>query len=175
MKTMRTQQRGAVLAISLIIMLVLTMVVLSSNRSVLMQEKMTTSVRDMHVALEDAEIGIRVAATVIDNLTGTGNFNTSGPYYSLNDGPTSVFDSENWTDAKTLNTTNSVTGNQVLYYLEDTGIIAVPEEDLSGVNMLGYGQTTGGGDVTAFRVVARATGQSGTAERIIVAYYGKRL
>lgn len=171
------KQQGAVLAISLIILLVLTVVVMSGNQTVVMQEKMTASVRDAHISLQDAEIGLLAAATQIESLTGTGGFSDAGTggFYSQQNGPINVFDSANWASGKYLSTTNPVTGNTIQYYIEDVDIIPVPDEDLSGINMMGYGQTTGGGDVNAFKVVSRATGMSGTAERVVVGFYGKRL
>ncbi|WP_354623373.1 hypothetical protein [Psychromonas sp. MME2] len=59
------------------------------------------------------------------------------------------------------------------YFVEYLGELAL-EEDLSGLNMTGYGETTGGGDIHGFKIVARAAGKDGNTERVIVSYYGKR-
>ena len=53
--------------------------------------------------------------------------------------------------------------------------MSVPNENMDGMNLMGYGQTTGGGDVNAFRVVARAAGSSGSAERMVEVFFGRRL
>lgn len=172
-----TKQKGAVLAVTLMILLMLTLIVVSGNEEVLLQEKMSSAVRDTHISLATAEASMTDAAAIIDNLTGTSGFSASGTdgYYSKDNGPIDMFASAIWADAKTITATTPVAGEVAKYFIEDLGIIPLPEEDLSGINMLGYGQTTGGGDVTAFKVAARATGQSGSAERLVITYYGKRL
>ncbi len=173
------QQRGAVLAISLIILLVLTVLVLSSNQQVVLQEKMTASVRDAHLSREAAEFALVDASAKIEALTGTSGFSDDGTggYYKKDKGPVDLFDSSNWVSGKTMSGSMTVNGQTLdySYYIEELGIIPVPDDELGGVNMMGYGQTSGGGDVTAFKVVARALGMSGTAERLVVSYYGKRL
>lgn len=170
-------QEGAVLAVCLIILLVLTLMVVSGNRTVLMQEKMTSAVRDAHIALEDAEMGLRAGEVVIENLAGTSGFSDTGTggFYSVDNGPVDVFAAANWASGKYMTADESMSDNPAHFFIEELGVISVESEDLSGINMLGYGQTTGGGDVTAFRVVSRGVGQSGNAERILVAFYGKRL
>jgi len=179
MGSISNRQKGAVLAVSLIILLILTVIVLSSSQTVLMQEKMSAAIRDGGVSLSAAESGMKEAEALVEGLTGTSGFTNAGTggYYTTDNGPADVFASAVWLPAITLEatTTNTKTGNNVRYFVEDLDIISVPEEDLSGVNMTGYGETTGGGDVNAFRVVVRATGSSGTAERFVEGYYGKRL
>lgn len=172
-------QRGAVLAISLVVLLVLTILVLSNNQQVVLQERMTASVRDSHLSREAAEYALSDAASKIELLTGTSGFKDDGTggYYSKDNGPVDLFASTNWVGTKTMSGSMTVDG-QVLnysYYIEELGLIPVPDDEIGGINMMGYGQTSGGGDVTAFKVVARAMGMSGTAERVVVSYYGKRL
>lgn len=172
-------QKGAALAISLIILLVLTLVVVSGSQEVVLQERMSAAVRDGHISLQAAEFALHKAEEDINLLTGTAGFSDtgSGGYYSKGKGPANLFNSANWESSKTRSGTMTVDGQAVsyAYFIEETDVIEVPDENMAGVNMMGYGQTTGGGDVTAFRVVARGTGMSGNAERILVAYIGKRL
>ena len=54
-------QKGAVLVISLIILLVLTLIGVSAARTVLLEEKMTFASRDAKVALEVAEALVKAA------------------------------------------------------------------------------------------------------------------
>lgn len=180
------KQSGAVLAVSLMILLMLTILTVTSNRTVLMQNKMAEATFAGQVSLQVAESAIRDAEAYIDTLSTVSTFDASGTngLYSQSDGPSDVFLETVWTGVTgggapkvITSSTYSIQGNGVSaeYFIEDLGTMAVEDEDLAGVNMLGYGQTTGGGDVNAFRVVARATGSSGNAERIVQVFYGKRL
>ena len=180
------KQNGAVLAVSLMILLVLTVLTVTSNRTVLMQNKMAEATFEGQVSLQIAESAIRDAETYIDTLATTANFDNEGSngLYSIDDGPNDVFLDSVWTGitiggAPRVRTSNArvVQGNNITadYFIESLGEMALEDEDLSGVNMMGYGQTTGGGDVNVFKIVARATGNSGNAERIVEVYYGRRL
>lgn len=170
------RQKGAVLAVSLIILLVLTLVVMSSTQSIVLQERMTSAVRDGHVSLAVAEAAVADAESFIESRTNLDDFDGSNGYYSLSNSPADFFDDDDidWTDSSKWQTSSAIDGVTAQYIIVDFGIIEVPTEDLSGINMMGYGQTTGGGDVNAFQIVSRATGKSGTAERMIMTYYGKR-
>jgi type IV pilus assembly protein PilX len=172
----RRSQDGAALAVSLIILLVLTLVVMSSTQNVVLQERMTAAVRDGHVSLAVAEAGVRGAEAFIEARTDVSDFTASGGngYFSLDNGPFDYFSGIDWGDNTKWQASASIGGVTAQYVIVDMGIIEVPAEDLTGINMMGYGQTTGGGDVNAFQIVSRATGKSGTAERMVLTYYGKR-
>ncbi|GAB1256308.1 hypothetical protein NBRC116494_08100 [Aurantivibrio plasticivorans] len=180
-----SRQAGVVLVVALIIMLILTLVVVSSTQTVVLQERMTTAMRDSQVALEVAESGLKAGEAFLDGITGITIFSASGAggLYAEDSGPASYFDSTSWTDAKTRSLTVSYDTNgdgtdssfTVQYYIEVLGVMAEPSDAETGINLLGYGQTTGQGDTTGFRIVSRATGLSGAAERVVISYYGKRI
>ena len=178
----RNKQAGAVLAITMIIMLVLTLLVVSTTQDVVTQEKMTAAIRDTNLSLAAAESAVTEAEQFIESQTTLAAFATTGnglyekddESSDSDDGPSDLFDSVIWSSTNSVVAATTVAGVEARYFIVDSNIIAVPEEDLSGVNITGYGQTTGGGDVNAFKIVARATGKSGNAERVVVSYYGKR-
>jgi len=182
----RKKQNGAVLAVSLMILLMLTILTVTSNRTVLMQNKMAEATYEGQVALQFAESAIRDAETYIDNniaLIDASLFKDDGVggFYSLDNGPADVFDSSVWVEGSggvaVTSTSRDVQniGLTAAYFIEDLGEMSLDSEDLSGINMSNYGQTTGGGDVNVFRIVARSGGRSGNAERIVEVFYGKRL
>lgn len=173
---MYKKQSGAVLVVSLVILIALTLLVLSTTHSTLMQEKMTSAARDGHISFEVAESGVKDAEAVIESLAGISSFNDDGTggRYSENNGPADVFADAVWVDSKTSVASTSTTGTVLSrYYIEHLGMYSV-EEDLSGVNVTGYGETTGGGNVHGFKIVSRSTGADGNTKRFIVSYYGKR-
>ncbi|WP_284205701.1 pilus assembly PilX family protein [Psychromonas marina] len=172
---MLKKQSGAVLVVSLIILIMLTVLVLSGTQSTVMQEKMTAAIRDSHISLEIAESGVRDAEKMIETLTGVSGFNAAGTggKYSENDGPADLFDETIWADNLTSAATTTVSGHVSRYFVEYLGLMSL-DEDLGSLNMTGYGETTGGGDIHGFKVVARSIGKDSNTERIIVSYYGKR-
>lgn len=170
---MLRKQSGAVLVISLIILIMLTVLVLSGTQSTIMQEKMTSAIRDSHISLEIAESGVRDAEQMIEGLTGVANFNDTSGKYSENGGPVDLFDEDIWAANLTSTAATSVSGHVANYFVEYVGLLSF-DEDLGALNMTGYGETTGGGDIHGFKIVSRSTGRDGNTERIIVSYYGKR-
>jgi len=181
---MKNKQGGAVLAVSLMILLILTILVLTGNRSVLLQEKMTEAVLDGHISLQVTESALLDAEAFIDTLvTTTGTFveDGTGGLYAQDSAaaPSDVFAASAWAAGKFRTASSSLThqGKEytAIYYIEELAVMdEVDDSGAGNINMMGYGQTTGGGSATAFRVVARSQG-NGNAERIVEAHYGKRL
>ncbi|HEY8570575.1 pilus assembly PilX family protein, partial [Microbulbifer sp.] len=89
-------QRGAVLVVSLIILLVLTLIGVSTARTLQLEEKMTFASRDAKVALEVAEALVRQGERYIDGLSTTGNFNSQTWLYKEGDAPNSLYDANTW-------------------------------------------------------------------------------
>lgn len=178
----RNKQQGAVLAIGLMILLVLTILVITSNGSTLQQEKMSSAMLDGQVSLQTVESAIEDAQTYVNGLTTLASFNTSGTngLYTEGYGPaqTALFSSTTWASGKYQSSGSYTLQNrsyQAQYLIESLGVMTVANENMDGMNLMGYGQTTGGGDVNAFRVVARAVGSSGSAERMVEVFFGRRL
>ena len=172
---MLKKQSGAVLIISLIILIILTVLVLSSTQSTLMQEKMTSSMRDSHISLEMAESGLKDAENLIDTLVGVSTFTGLNGLYSENNGPIDVFADAIWTNNLTIAATTETSGTGIVsrYFVEDLGVLII-NENSSKLNIVGYGETTGSGDIHGFKIVSRSEGRDGNTERIIVGYYAKR-
>ncbi len=176
------QQRGATLVVALIILLVLTILGFSSSQSVILQEKMTFSVQDAHVALQSAELGIAEAEQFIeDNIVTKAAFADNGQgtlrgLYTQGNGPDNLFDPAAWTAANSQQANISVHPDVPAprFIIEDTGL-SDEDDNVGSVNITGYGQTTGQGDINSFRIIAQGKGRSDETERYVISYYGKRL
>jgi type IV pilus assembly protein PilX len=68
-KPLLDSQRGAVLIVSLILLLVLTILAISSSQVVRLQERMAGNTRDTDLALQGAEAALRDAEQYIQNLS----------------------------------------------------------------------------------------------------------
>ncbi|MBE9525648.1 MAG: hypothetical protein IME94_01615 [Proteobacteria bacterium] len=96
-KNLIQRQQGAVLFISLIMLLLLTIIGVSSMKGTLMEEKMAGNLRDHTLAFEAAESALRDAEKVLEGIVSRTafNINTNGLYDS----------EQNMTDILTNSTT----------------------------------------------------------------------
>ena len=65
----RSQQRGAVLVVSLLLLLVMTVLALGASRLTRMQERMAGNARDHDLAFQSAEAGLRAGERLVDDPT----------------------------------------------------------------------------------------------------------
>ena len=173
---MRKKESGAVLIVSLIILIALTLFVLSGTHTVMMQEKMTSAVRDMHVSLEIAVSGIIDAEAYVDSLANTSTFNNTGAsgLYSEGNGPSDLFANATWAAGFVRLSSIDVSGGGVKanYFIEYMGKRTVSVGNPS----VAIGENSSStSSVDIFKIVSRSAGRSGNTERIIVTYYAKNL
>lgn len=176
-------QRGAVLVVSLIVLLVLTLIGVSTARTVQLEEKMTFASRDAKVALEVAESLVRHGERYIDSIQTTGDFGTAAWLHTEEDAPNSLYDSTTWNDTNSSELEVEMLdadGNKLKgrLYIQLSGL-ADKEDPADDITVGGYGQTTGGGEIKVFRIVAMGYGlsgqlESGSTTRTIISHYGKR-
>jgi len=171
---MRKKQSGAVLIVSLIVLVALTLFVLSGSHSVMMQEKMVSAVRDMHVSLEVAESGVLDAEQVIEGLTDVTSFNASGSngLYSEGNGPTDLYDDALWNSSNVATAGTSISSNQALYFVEYLGVYTSSTAIIDD-SVETYGDESAESETSLFKIVSRSLGINGNTERIIVSYYAK--
>lgn len=86
----KTKHHGAVLITGLIFMVVLTMIVVASMRTTILEEKMAGNVRDRDLALQAAEAALRAGELVVNGAS-LPTFGTSGPYLSAASRPDSYW------------------------------------------------------------------------------------
>ena len=76
----RKSQRGVVLVISLLLLLVLTLIGLAATRSTTLEERMTANQRDQDVAFQAAEAALRDGESALQSAA-PGQFNNTNGYY----------------------------------------------------------------------------------------------
>lgn len=169
----RNKQSGAALFIVLILLLVVTIIGVSSMNDTLMQGKMAGAMQDSNIALQGVETALRDAETYIRSLSTTGGFGPAG---------NGLYDEGNAPDhaaAATWTGTNSIEAGAVAgladnprYFIELAGEVTSDDTETK-INVDTYSHETGGGTILAFRIVARSTGASGSAQRVVESYYGR--
>jgi len=144
-----SKQQGAVLLISIVVLLILTILGVSAMRNTVMEEKMVGNMRDKGLSFQAAEATLRYAEKYIeDNIVSTNAFDTN-----------------------TFDSTYNV-AEPPRFIIQHLSSIATNQNNL---NLGNYGQNTGAGTNEIFLITARATGGSGDAPVILQTTYGKIL
>ena len=171
------QQRGAVLIVALVLLLVLTILGTASVRDTTMQERMAGNFRDYSAAFEAAETALRFGEVQLGNSTAFGDmdFNGVNGAYEVSSSSTSVDPLEPANYG--LQVDDSVLreggdgGNPLLvsavpdYYLEQLPEIALPGSDL----VVGFQDQAP--RVQYYRVTGKGHGISPNSEVILQSTY----
>ena len=168
-----TQQRGAILVTSMLLLLVLTIIGVTVMQMSRMQERMAGNSRDINLAFQAAEGALRGAEAFVE---------------ALNDPPVNCSTSpcEIWAEGSIEGTT----ANQNAEWWETNGqtfglepIDGVRETPGAVIEQLAFVSTDGGGLVRGhdvpdgrdfFQVTARSTGGSGEAEIVLQSTYATK-
>lgn len=184
------QQRGAVLIISMIILLILTLLGVTSMRSSALQERMAGNTRDKHLAFEAAEAALIDAEDFLSTIATTGAFDTDGSDGLYNDDiradtippgivitDKGIADRVDWDGSvdptmSFLTATNIGTGQglgsapkYVIQFISSFGT------DVDRYNQDNAGQGSGGGKTGLFRITARGTGGSDNSVVVLQTVY----
>ena len=142
-----TRQRGAVLIVSLIFLLIVTLIAVGSMRDTILEEKMAGNTRDRNLAFQSAESGVREAEQFIEGISSLGNFGSTAGLYGQTEGEPIFWDPTTWSDAAYHVVAASDFGSYTApRYLVKHFTTVVGTE--GAMNMSGYGDNKGTGDVT---------------------------
>jgi type IV pilus assembly protein PilX len=167
------RQQGAVLVVSLIFLLVITMLAVGSMQNTMLEEKMAGNASDRNLAFQSTESALREAEVFIEGIVSLGNFGSAGGLRGRTDIEPSFYDQTTWGDANNYVEAATDFGSyeEPRYFVKHLTTVAGTEGSL---NMSGYGDNKGTGDVTIFRITARGTGASSdSAEVILRSQYGR--
>ena len=176
----KTTQQGAVLTISMIFLVILTLLGVSSMRSTVLEEKMAGNYKSCQVAFQSAEAAMRSGEAWIQSQTerpptsasdqigsNVWNLNASSP----------VVDQPNWWDQVDSswweNSNNATTYTDVI-----KGTAAVPayvrEEQTFIKDSLTMGIPSDNAGRVFYRITARGVGATGQTKSILQSTYTRR-
>lgn len=170
---LRRKEQGTVLVVALVILLVITLLSIGNMRSSVLEEKMAGNTNDRNVAFQAGESALREAELFLEGIVSLGNFQDQGGLFSRTGIEPGFYAVDTWTDANNhvVATTDLATYEQPQYFIKN--MTTVPGAT-GALNMSGYGDNKGSGDVTIFRITVRATGTSAdSAEVILRTQYGR--
>ncbi len=170
----RPRQEGATLIVSLLILIVLTLIGITAMSTSGLEEKMAGNSRDLNLAFQAAEAALKDAEEFIrTGIASTTAFDGSiaglYPPVTENNPPPDYFDSAVWTSARNYSGTIDGVKAQPKYIIELVGTMGADD-----INIAGYGESSGAGEITTFRITARGTGGTNEAAVILQTYYGRR-
>lgn len=169
----RARQSGAVLVVSLILLLVITLIAVSSMQGTALEEKMAGNSLDRNLAFQATESALREAELSIEGIASLGGFDGTAGRFGLTQLEPAATSSSTWTDSTKHVAASENYGSYSTpqYYIKHF-TTAVGTE--GALNLSGYGDNKGTGDVTIFKVIARGTGGNvDSAEVILRSYYGR--
>jgi len=170
-KPFRSYQRGAVLVVSMLLLLVMTILALSISQTTTLEERMAGNTRDMELAFQASEAGVRAGELRLTNVTDpvacgdltTCDSLTQGTFGAIN------FSGllKTWWDS-----------NGVEYGLAGShDITEVTEDPKYVVRVRGRTSDTlvvGGQKVTYYEITSRSYGKTDTSQAVVQSVYAKR-
>ena len=169
----RHRQKGAVLVVTLMILLVVTLLTVSNMRSSVLQEKMAGNTSDRNVAFQAAESALREGEVFLESIVSLGDFQGQAGLFGRTDDEPVFYSGTTWSDSTNhvVADTDVGTYQRPQYFIKNMTTV---EGATGALNMSGYGDNKGSGDVTIFRVTVKATGTSAdSAEVILRTQYGR--
>ena len=178
-----SKQKGVVLVIGMLLMIILTLIGLTGMQMTSFEEKMSGNTKDKHVAFEAAEAALLTAQTFVnDNIITVGNFDTDGSDGLYDNSHEKIWQIIDWTgndgtndneaiEYSAFNSTYKVKSSPN-YVIEYYGSVL---DDYDETNLDNYGAGVGAGQTELFRITARGTGTSDNAVVILQTTFGKRL
>ena len=160
-------QRGWVLVVGLVILVMLTILSMALMKTTRLEEKMAGATRDMNLSFQAAETALRAAETFIESKTDESFFDTTsetnGIYSQTDDEPENLF-TEVWDDEN----------SKAMFADEEEGLQGVP---LSPRYMIKKLEKIDDADVTeptVFRVTGRGTGGTNNRATLLRSHYAKK-
>jgi len=194
MKQFPNKQSGAVLAVSLIFLVLLTIIGISNLRTTSLEQRMAGNSRDQHLAFEAAEASLRQAETFLDTIPDVADFNNAGgdglyasdaALFTLDPTFKNIETYVQWTaaaagnqgyvNANTIGPSSSAAGELntapkfVVQFLGETINL------LNSRNLNNKGRSTGSRGSRLFRITARGTGGSDNSVVYLQTVYGTRI
>ena len=167
-------QQGAALAISLLMLLILTLIGVSGMQGTILQERMASNTRDRSIAFQAAESAVRDAEVFLESIVTTGGFDGTAGLFADTQAAPDFLAASTWSNDANSVAASAVSGSYAAprYLIKQTAILT----GLQGaMNLKGYANNKGTGDVTTFHITARGIGGSTDSSEVIIrSYHGRK-
>jgi len=187
----KQHQQGAVLIVSLIILLLMTLIGVSGMQTTTLEEKMAGNNLDRQIALQAAEAAVIEGEGIVNLLQNQGQLGAydingaDGRYDGTGGAFPDIWKLVDWDGTNGGNTNKalpytgadaslySVSGAPPPKFVIEHYATAALTADI--VNQCGYGDCSGAGQMFMFRITARGTSRAGSGQVVLQTVFGKKL
>ena len=165
----KNKQSGAVLIVGLIMVLVLSVVVIASSHTTVLQQKMSSNLRDKELAFQSAETALRAGEGFLDgqseNALKAIVFDGSGGHYNYSVGR-ALTQEDDWQNL------NTIEAAQNLSHVKEKPVYII--ENITGIKPLG-GSLQAAMPVNSlyYRITAKSKGGTDASLAILQTVYKK--
>ena len=169
------QQRGWILVIGLVVLVMLSIIAIALMRTTRVEEKMAGANRDINLSFEAAETALRGAEIFIESQSDDSLFaTTSTGIYAQGTDPGN-------TEPNAFLTPWSATNSRILS-TAPTGVTTAPRYmikkvgesgDEGSLNLGGYGETDLSQKSVIYRITARGTGGNDSTQTVLRSHYAR--
>ncbi|MBL4682768.1 MAG: hypothetical protein JKY88_18895 [Pseudomonadales bacterium] len=172
------REKGVVLFMSLVMLLIITVLGLSSVQTTSLQERMARNSRDSNLAFQSAEAAIKAAEGIVNSYVVGETFDDlvlseTGLFFENGYDSTQNWVGFDWENGQ-FYTAAALEGTAALpkYIVEVVKTVVAYDDTL---NLNNIGQDTGSGRTHIYRITAYGTGGTNTAHVMIQSTFGRRL
>jgi len=165
------QQTGAVLVVSMVILVSLTMLGVTSMKGALTELTMAGNLRESGLTFQAAEAGLVFSENLIQSTTSKTEFNGTTSLLDKSDVDPDYMDKASWDNATEASVSLegiSVSPKYIIRYIGDRNTNANADIAIGG-----YGKNQSGTILSNFRVTSRGAGQTGNYFRVVQSYYAR--
>ncbi len=170
--TIPKKQSGAVLAIGLIVLLIMTILGVTTMQTSVIEEHMNGNLRDQQVAFQSAESALREAEAFVESIVSVATFDGNNGLYGVNDTEDDIDNTWDSSNSQQYTGTLNNVGTPPRYRIKMLG-----EIDGAGgaINIGRYGELKAQAGATTFRITVKGTGASDNSSVILRTHYARRI
>lgn len=175
MMTQQSQQKGAALIVSLLLLTTLTLIGLTSARSTRLQTVMAANTKESSIAFEAAEAAVRDAEQLIEGVVSVAAFNGNSGLLGEDDTEPDYFDANTWIAGNTQGYSGTFPTVEVQprYIIKYIGTVTNEAAKRTAINPDSYDPVGAAQKISMFRITTRGTGRNDSSRVLIQTYYGK--
>lgn len=159
---LHTRQSGAALAVSLIMLLIMTLIGVTAMQTTIFEERMAGNAKDANTAFQAAEAALRAGEAYLNGTATVGPFDGTAGLYDQDTAPApeNLESDSSWpATAVTYGTSLDEVAAQPEYIIEHMRPVLDPDLSLASDEPLP--------DTGIYRITARATGNTDTAVSVL--------
>lgn len=170
------KQRGAALIVSMLMLIIMTLIGVTSMRTTVMEERMTSNERNRSIAMHATESALRDAERTVAELEHISGFGALPGEVEDNENEPDFFNPAEWNDVNSVEASNrDHIASAGAPARTITKLLGRNAEADGALNTQGYGETQVSPGITNFRVTGRGLGGDTRAEVLIQTHVGARV